>query len=318
MSYGFNLDKFADKDYMNQLATQITSLYFAEGRTADIVENLPANKNKATLNMFSNDATVQEGGDCSFTPDNQVDLIQKVVEVKKFKINDKLCPKNLESTYLAMMMKNNTDIPFERQLAESYIVKIKKFNEDFTWGGYEDYDGLLAQFAKDNTVIDASAEVDAAMSGTDGSRIEAVNAMIAKADANILASDDVRMFCSVSFYTAYVQELLKANLYIMPQTYNNGDPTKMELTIPGTTIKLTPCLGIDNATYVKDDGEYLILTYSKNIVVSYDGVDNSEKFEMISNPYDGGNVYVTAEWSYGSCYKWGNRAVIGYTLVSES
>ncbi|MBQ2174989.1 MAG: hypothetical protein II453_07985 [Alphaproteobacteria bacterium] len=313
MSYGFNLDKFADKDYMNQLATQITAEFFAEGRTADIVENLPANKNKATLNMFSNEATVQEGGDCSFTPDNQVDLIQKVVEVKKFKINDKLCPKNLESTYLAMMMKNNTDIPFERQLAESYIVKIKKFNEDFTWGGYDDYKGLLAQIAEDTDVIDASAEVDAA-----ATKIAQVNAMIAKADANILASDDVRMFCSVSFYTAYVQELLAANLYIMPQTYNNGDPTKMELTIPGTTIKLTPCLGIDNTTTTKDDGEYLILTYSKNIVVSYDGVDNSEKFEMISNPYDGGNVYVTAEWGYGSAYKWGNRIVKGYTLVSES
>lgn len=314
MSYGFNLNAFQDTDFINQLS-QMTTEFYAEGRTLDLIDNLPGNHNKETLNQFLNEGTIQEGGDCSFTPQNQVNLIQKVVEVHPFKINDKLCPKELQKTFLAYQMKNSSDIPFERSLAESYVVKARKFIEDYTWSGYGEYDGLIQLLAKgEDGVIDASAEVESA-----GTKIAKVNAMIAKANADILASDDVRLFCSVSFYTAYVQELLAANLYVMPQVYNNGDPMKMELMIPGTTIMLTPCVGIDHFTGTVDDGELLVLTYSKNLCGSYDGLeDDSEKFEMIYNPYDGGNIYVTIEFKYGVQYRWGDRAVIGYSLVSES
>lgn len=312
MAYGFDLTKFQDTNFVNELH-EMTGEFFAEGRTIDLIYNQPNNKNRDSLNMFTNNITVQSGEGCGFTPDGDVELIQKYVTVKPLKVNDKVCYKDLERTYLGMFMKN-TEIPFERQLAESYVGKVRRYNEIFLWNGDEDYDGLVAQIDADATVIDASAQVEAA-----ATKIAQVNAMIAKATADILESDDVRIFCPLAFYTGYVQEVLAANLYIMPNEYNNGDPMKMELTVPGTNIKLTPVLGLDHITNVTvDDGELLVLTYSKNLVASYDGLNDEERFEMIINPYDGNNLYVTMEWKIGSALKWGNHIVKGYTTVSAS
>ena len=312
MAYGFNLDGFRDTNFVNELH-EMTGEFFAEGRTIDLIENQPNNKNRDSLNMFTNNITVQDGEGCGFTPEGDVALVQKYVTVKPLKVNDKVCYKDLEKTYLGMYMKN-TEIPFERQLAESYVGKVRRFNEIFLWNGDTDYEGLVLQIANDNGVIDASAEVDGA-----ATKIAKVNAMIAKATADILESEDVRMFCPLAFYTGYVQELLAANLYIMPQTYNNGDPMKMELTIPGTNVILTPVLGLDHLTNVSVvDGDALVLTYSKNLVASYDGLNDEERFEMIINPYDGNNLYVTMEWKIGSAFKWADKIVKGYTAVSAA
>lgn len=312
MAYGFNLDGFKDTNFVNQLH-EMTGEFFAEGRTIDLIENQPNNKNRDSLNMFTNEISVQSGEGCSFTPEGNVALIQKYVEVKPLKVNDKVCYKDLEKTYLAMYMKG-IEIPFERQLAESYVGKIRRFNEIFLWDGDEDYAGLAKQIGSSNSVIDASAEVEAATS-----KIAKINALINKATADILESDDVRIFCTHSFYMGYIQELIAANLYLMPQTYNMGDKMKMELLIPSTNIILTPVLGLDHLTNTTiDDGEALILTYSKNLVASYDGLGDSERFEMIVNPFDDNNLYVTAEWKIGSAFKWDNKIVKGYTVVSAS
>lgn len=312
MAYGFNLDGFKDTNFVNQLH-EMTGEFFAEGRTIDLVENQPNNKNRDSLNMFTNEISVQSGEGCSFTPEGNVALIQKYVEVKPLKVNDKICYKDLEKTYLAMYMKG-MEIPFERQLAESYVGKIRRFNEIFLWDGDEDYAGFAKQIGSSNSVIDASSEVEAATS-----KIAKINALINKATADILESDDVRIFCTHSFYMGYIQELIAANLYLMPQTYNMGDKMKMELLIPSTNIILTPVLGLDHLTNTTiDDGEALILTYSKNLVASYDGLGDSERFEMIVNPFDGNNLYVTAEWKIGSAFKWDDKIVKGYTVVSAS
>lgn len=315
MAYGFDLTKFQDTDFVNQLH-EMTGEFFSEGRTIDLIENQPNNKNKDSLNMFTNDITVQDGTGCGFSANGDVNLIQKNVEVIPLKINDKLCYKDLEKTYLGMYMKN-TEIPFEVQLAESYVGKVRRFNEIFLWNGSSTlgYDGLVKQIADSSEgVIDASEEVDDA-----STKIEMVNAMIAKATADILESDDLRIFCSTSFYIGYVQELIAANKYLMPADYNLGDKMKMELVVPGTMVILTPVLGLDHIdTVTVGDGELLIMTYSKNLVASYDGLNDEEKFDMIINPFDGNNLYVTMEWKLGSAFKWGNKIVKGYTVVSAS
>lgn len=312
MAYGFNLNGFQDTDFVNQLK-EMTGEFFAEGRTIDLIDNQPGNKNKESLNMFSNNITVQDGTGCGFNPDGDVALVQKYVEVVPLKVNDKVCYKDLEKTYLGMFMKN-TEIPFERQLAESYVGKVRRFNEIFLWDGSASYDGLVKQIGASADVIDASAAVEAATT-----KIEAVKAMLSQATADILESDDLRLFCSTSFYTAYVQELLAANLYIMPETYKNGDPMKMELYIPGTNILITPVVGLDHLTNTTiDDGDALVLTYSKNLVASYDGLNDEERFEMIPNPFDGNNLYVTMEWKIGSAFKWDDKIVRGFTVVSAS
>lgn len=316
MPYGFNLDGFQDKDFVNQLK-EMTTKFYSEGRTIDLIDNQPGNKNKESLNMFENNIEVQDGRGCVFSPKGEVALSQKFVEVIPLKVDDMVCYKDLEKTYLGMMMRN-TEIPFERQLAESYITKIRRFNEIFLWNGINagtlQYNGLAKQIGSSNSVIDASAEVETA-----DSYIGKVNAMISKMNADIFESDDIRIFCSFSFYQNYIQELIARNHYLMPETYKVGEKLKPELLIPATNVILTPVLGLDHLSNVrKTDGEWLVLTYSKNLVASYDGLGDSENFEMLVNPYTGKNLQVSANWKLGSAYRWDDRIIRGYSLVSAS
>lgn len=313
MSYGFNLDAFKDTNYVNEL-TQMTGEFFALGRTISIIDILPNNKNKESLNMFTNDITVQDNVACSFNPDGAVNLIQKFVEVVPKTVQDRVCYKDLEKTYLAMMMKD-TEIPFEKQLAESYVNKVRRYIEIFLWNGDENYDGLAEQISKDTDVIDASAEVEAASTA-----MNKVKAMIGKMTADILESDDIRLFCTTTFYVQYVQELIDANKYFMPNEYNTGDPMEQEILIPGTRVRLTPVLGLDHTNNITvDDGELLILTYAKNLVASFDGVSGeTERFSMLVNPYNANSLDVNIEFKIGSAFKWGDKIIKGYTTVSAS
>ena len=313
MSYGFNLDAFKDTNYVNEL-TQMTGEFFALGRTISIIDILPNNKNKESLNMFTNDITVQDNVACSFNPDGAVNLIQKFVEVVPKTVQDRVCYKDLEKTYLAMMMKD-TEIPFEKQLAESYVNKVRRYIEIFIWNGDGTYEGLAEQISKDADVIDASAEVETASTA-----MGKVKAMISKMNADILESDDIRLFCTSTFYVQYVQELIDANKYFMPNEYNTGDPMEQEILIPGTRVRLTPVLGLDHTDNITvDDGELLILTYAKNLVASFDGVSGeTERFSMLVNPYNANSLDVNIEFKIGSAFKWGDKIIKGYTTVSES
>lgn len=318
MAYGFNLDGFKDKDFVNQLH-EMTMDFYSEGRTIDLVENQPNNKNKDSLNMFENNISVQDGTACSFDPKGDVAMIQKYVSVIPLKVNDMVCYKDLEKTFLAMMMKEKGMLPadFARKLAESYLVKIRRFVEIFLWNGIDadglQYDGLVKQIADSNAVIDASAEVESA-----STKIAKVNAMIAKMNADLLESEDLRIFCPTEFYLGYIQELISANHYLMPETYTVADPMKAELLIPGTNVRLTPVLGLDHVDAQVDDGSLLVCTYSKNLVASYDGLGDYEDFSMIVNPFEGNRLQVSADFKLGSAFKWDSKIIKGYTLVSAS
>ena len=319
MAYGFNLDGFKDKDFVNQLH-EMTMDFYSQGRTIDLIYNQPNNHNRDAINMFENNISLQDGSTCTFDPKGEVLMEQKYVRVLPLKVNDLICPKDLEKTFLSMMMTERNMLPadFARKLAESYLVKIRRFVEIYLWNGIDadglQYDGLVKQIADSNAVIDASAEVESA-----STKIAKVNAMIAKMTADILESEDVRIFCSTEFFLGYIQELISANHYLMPETYNVGDPMKAELLIPGTNVRLTPVLGLDHITNVtKDDGEFLILTYSKNLVASYDGLGDYEDFSMIVNPFEGNRLQVSADFKLGSALKWDSKIIKGYTLVSAS
>ena len=313
MAYGFNLDKFKDTDFVNELSA-MTGEFFAIGRTISLVDILPNNKNKESLNQFTNDIMVQDNAACSFNPNGAVNLLQKYVEVVPKTVQDRLCYKDLEKTYLAMMMRN-TEIPFERQLADSYVNKVRRYIEIFLWNGDGTYEGLVEQIADDTDVIDASAEVEAASTA-----MGKVKAMISKMNADILESDDLRIFCPTTFYLQYVQELIDANKYFMPEKYNTGDVNDEDILIPGTRVRLTPVLGLDKIDNVeKADGEFLVLTYSKNLVASFDGVSGeTERFSMLVNPYNANSLDIDIQFKIGSAFHWGDKIIKGFTTVSAS
>lgn len=308
MAYtGFNRTGMIDTDYIDQIRDGLIPKLVTEGITTSIVDLIPGVKNSMTLNGLDNVITVQDA-ECGFNPAGDVQLIQKELRVYPKAVNDKLCPKDLETTYLGTFMRNNKELPFSQIIADSYVNKANLWNEMFIWDGDGTVDGLVKEIADDANVVDASSEVDSATG-----YIKKLEALLAEAPTEVLMSNEGVVFCTFKFFMGYMNELRSANNYMLANTeYPNGGYVA---TIPGTNIRLVATVGLSklqNSTV--DDGELLIYTNAKNIAVGTDMLNDEEMFDMWYSR-DNDEYRVNIQWKIGATYRYSDYIVKGYTLA---
>jgi hypothetical protein len=305
---GWDLTSMIDVDYLDQIRDGLVPKMVTEGITTSIVDVIPGVKNAMTLNSLDNTITVQ-ADDCTFSPAGNVGLVQKELRVYPKKVNDALCPKDLETTYLAMRMRGN-EIPFVEELAQSYVNKINAFNEAYIWMGNDDDEkGLLQLINVDDDTVNASNEV----AGAD-TYIGKMNALLAAAPTEVLTSDEGVVFCSFAFFQNYMNELRAANLFFMANAeYKNNGWTAL---IPGTNVKLIATKGISDFIDAGNHdiyGEVLVYTLAKNIAVGTDMLGNDENFDIWYSR-DAREYRVDMSWKIGANYRWSDRIVKGYSF----
>lgn len=319
MAYNFDYTTIGsgqNTTFTDELREKLLAKMVFEGRTAEIVKVIPGVKRAITLNLLANTAAPTTAT-CGWTPNpsnKYVNLDQKVLEVCPLEIKDAICPKDFEQLYLGMYMKNNKEVPFEELIAESYINKAKNANEKMIWDKGGCTDGLLAMIGTDANVIDASTDVASASTA-----IEAVNALIANANPDILMHSDKVVFTSYAMYNAYASELRATNLYIQPN-YQNGEGANYEMYIPGTDIRLIAIAGMDNLSMTLGSGyavngvaQPMILTYADNIVLGTDMLNDEEMFDMWYSR-DNDEVRVNIQYKLGWNFYFGEHIVKGYEL----
>lgn len=308
MAYkGFNLTQMIDTDYLDQLKEGLVAKMVAEGVTTEIVDVIPGVKNAMSLNLVNNNITVSDAG-CGFTPAGDVQLIQKELRVVSKAVQDTLCPQDLEKTYLGTYMKNNKEIPFIEIIANTYVNRIKRWNDEFIWDGDGVYDGFVKTLSSDANVIKAATEV-AAASGA----VAKMNALIAKATPELKTKENKVIFTSFKFYDEYMAALRAANLYNLANTeYRNGS---YQTTLPGTDIKLVATVALDNlVNNTIATGEPLIYTHADNLVVGTDLLNEEELFDIWYSR-DNNEVRVNISWKIGTQFRFADTVVIGYTLA---
>lgn len=319
MAYTFNYTTIGsgqNTDYIDELKDKLMAKMLFEGRTMEFAKVIPGVKNKITLNLLANTAK-PVAATCGWTPDpsnKYVNLDQKVLEVCPLEIKDAICPKDFEHLYLGMYMKNNKEVPFEELIADSYINKAMNSNETMIWNTGSCTDGLLKMIDGDANVINASTEVSSAATA-----IDAVNALIAKADPDILMHTDKIIYTSYAMFNAYASELRAANLYIQANTdYNNGGLANYELVIPGTDIKMVAIAGLDGVYVstgyaVNGTTQAMLLTYKDNIVIGTDMLNDEETLDMWYSR-DNDEVRVNIQYKLGWNFYFGEHIVKGYKL----
>ncbi len=62
-------------------------------------------KSAETINIMDTDAIFQSGGTCGFNASGSTTFTQRTVTVGKIKVNESLCPKDLEAKYLEMSVR---------------------------------------------------------------------------------------------------------------------------------------------------------------------------------------------------------------------
>lgn len=302
----FNLNNMLDTNYLDQLKETLVPRLLTEGITLDIIDIIPGVKNRVSLNLVKNNITVVDAN-CGFSPAGDVQLIQKALDVLPKAVNDTLCPKDLEVTYLGQYMKNNKQIPFIEIIADTYVNRVNRWNEQFIWDGDGTYAGLIEQIANDPLVIDASAEVASA-----ANPVEKLNALLSKASPEIKTHSNKVVFCSFAFYDAYMNYLRSQNVYMYANSeFKNGGYVT---TIPGTDIQLISTVALDSlVNNTIATGEALVYTYADNLVAGTDMMDDEEKFDIFYSR-DNDEVRVNIQWKIGVATRFGEDIVRGYAL----
>jgi hypothetical protein len=282
----FNVSALADYTEQNEALLVTSSVLGA--KTASLIKSagnvMVGVKSSETINIMDTDAIFQSGGSCGFTASGSTSFTQRTVTVGKIKVNEALCPKDLEAKYLQKALPTGSmydSIPFEQEFSEKKAKRIASQLEIALWQGNTSSGNVnLNKFAGINALVDAAsgvvdANVSAYISGAPLSSITAANVVsifdgVYKAiPAQIVSEDDVVIFCGMDTFRTYTIALKNANLF----HYQINEKADNEFILPGTTIKVVAVQGLNGTNRI-----YAMRL--SNLFLGTDLLNEEEKFEI--------------------------------------
>ena len=283
---GFNVAALAN--YTEQNAAELVTSSVLGAKTAQLIKSagnvMVGVKSAETINIMETDAIFQSGGSCGFTASGSTTFTQRTVTVGKIKVNEALCPKDLEAKYLQKALPTGSmydSIPFEQEFSQKKAKVIASQLETAIWQGDTDsgnanlsrFDGLVKLIGAASGVVAANASTY--ISGAPLSSITAANVIsifdgIYQAiPAKVVAAEDMVIFCGQDLFRTYTVALKNANQF----HYSIDVKADSEFVLPGTMIKVIAVQGLNgtNKAYA--------LRLS-NLFLGTDLLNEEEKFEI--------------------------------------
>ena len=241
-------------------------------------------KSSETINIMDTDAIFQAGGSCGFTASGSTTFTQRTVTVGKIKVNESLCPKDLESKYLQKALPTGSmydSIPFEQEFADKKAKTIAAQLETALWQGdttsgnanLSKFDGLVKLIGAASGVV--AANVSTYISGaplstiTAGNVISIFDGVYQAIPAQVVAADDMAIFCGQDVFRTYTVALKNANQF----HYSIDVKADSEFVLPGTPIKVIALQGLNGTNKV-----YAMRI--SNLFLGTDLLNEEEKFEI--------------------------------------
>ena len=282
----FNVSALADYTEQNEALLVTSSVLGA--KTASLIKSagnvMVGVKSSETINIMDTDAIFQAGGSCGFNASGSTSFTQRTVTVGKIKVNEALCPKDLEAKYLQKALPTGSmydAIPFEQEFTDKKAKRIASQLEIALWQGdsasvnvnLNKFDGLVKLIGAASGVVDANTSTY--ISGAPLSSISAANVVsifdgIYKAiPAQIVSEDDVHIFCGMDVFRTYTIALKNANMF----HYTVDVKADNEFILPGTTIKVVAVQGLNGTNKI-----YAMRL--SNLFLGTDLLNEEEKFEI--------------------------------------
>jgi hypothetical protein len=241
-------------------------------------------KSAETINIMDTDAIFQSGGSCGFTASGSTSFTQRTVTVGKIKVNEALCPKDLEAKYLQKALPTGSmydSIPFEQEFSDKKAKRIAAQLETAIWQGdtasanvnLNKFDGLVKLIGAASGVV--AANDSTYISGAPLSSITAANVIsifdgVYKAiPAQVVAADDMTIFCGQDLFRTYTIALKNENMF----HYTVDAKADSEFVLPGTSIKVVAVAGLNGTNKV-----YALRL--SNLFLGTDLLNEEEKFEI--------------------------------------
>lgn len=240
-------------------------------------------KSAATVNIMDTDAAFQDDSGCAFNASGTTTFTQRTLTVGKIKVEEALCPKDLEAKYLQKALPagtNYTEIIFAQEYTSRKAGKIAEQLETAIWQGdtlsaninLNKFDGFQKIIGAAAGVVDANttAYVSATVTGLNVSNILSVVKGIKNAiPARVKGKDDVKIFCGWDTFDLIVDAHVNANLF----NYGSQNIGDGEFIIPGTRYTVVAVHGLDGTNDL-----YAMRT--SNMFFGTDLISDQDQFEM--------------------------------------
>ena len=282
----FNVDALAAYTEQNEALLVTDSVLGA--KTAALIKSagnvMIGVKSAETINIMDTDAIFQAGGSCGFTASGSTTFTQRTVTVGKIKVNEALCPKDLEAKYLQKALPTGSmydSIPFEQEFADKKAKTIASQLETSLWQGdttsvnvnLNKFDGLVKLIGAASGVVAANASTY--ISGAPLSSITAANVIsifdgvYQAIPAKVVAADDMTIFCGQDLFRTYTIALKNSGSFF----YQIDVKADSEFVLPGTMIKVVALAGLNGTNKV-----YAMRL--SNLFLGTDLLNEEEKFEI--------------------------------------
>jgi hypothetical protein len=282
----FNVDALAAYTEQNEALLVTDSVLGA--KTAALIKSagnvMVGVKSAETINIMDTDAIFQAGGSCGFNASGSTTFTQRTVTVGKIKVNESLCPKDLEAKYLQKALPTGSmydSIPFEQEFADKKAKTIAAQLEVALWQGdttsgnanLSKFDGLVKLIGAASGVVAANASTfisGAPLSTiTAGNVISIFDGVYQAIPAQVVAADDMTIFCGQDVFRTYTIALKNANQF----HYSIDVKADSEFVLPGTPIKVIALQGLNGTNKV-----YAMRI--SNLFLGTDLLNEEEKFEI--------------------------------------
>lgn len=303
--------------YTKQLVKPLLTSAVFDAKTQQMIMSggivLPNIKSSVAIPLMETDAVFGTQS-CSFDASGTTTFSQRSITVGKIKVEEKICPKDLEAYFTQEALKagstyedfGNSD--FQKAFLDKKNVRIASQLETALWQGdttvgtanLNKFDGLIK-------LIDAGSPVDANVSGYTGvatiatitaSNVVAATEGIYKAiPVAVLGKGDVKIFVGDDWYRLLIMAYRALNLF----AYNPQDANARTFILPGTSIEVVPVNGLNTT------GDAYAISLS-NIAMAVDLVDEENSYKMWYSE-DNNDVRFRAEFKMGVNVAFTNECV---------
>jgi hypothetical protein len=275
--------------YTKQLTKPLLTSAVFGAKTQQLIKDggivIPQAKSVVAIPLMDTDAVFQTDS-CSFDPSGTTTITQRSITVGKIKLEEKICPKDLEAYFTQEALKAGStyedfgNADFQAAYLAKKNARIAAQLETAIWQG--DATGSTANTNKFDglqKLIAAGSPTDANVSGYTGvatiSTITASNVVAATEGiykaipAAVLAKGDVKIFVGNDWYRLLILAYRALNMF----SYNPQDSQASSFILPATNVEVVSVNGLNTT------GDAYAISLS-NIAMAVDMVDEEGSYDM--------------------------------------
>jgi hypothetical protein len=278
--------------YTKQLVKPLLTSAVFEAKTQKMIMDggivIPGAKSVVAIPLMDTDAVFQTQ-DCTWNPSGTSTFSQRSITVGKIKIEEAICPKDLETYFTQEALKAGStyedfgNADFQAAYLAKKNARIASQLETALWqgdtgsgtGNLNKFDGLIKLLeATGSTAVDANASgytgVATITGGITASNVITATEAIYKAiPAAVLGKGDVKIFVGTEWYRTLILAYREKNMF----SYNPQDSQAKSFILPATNVEVVCVNGLDG----QNRGFAISLS---NLALAVDLVDEEMNYNM--------------------------------------